>query len=236
MKYIEEVRDRHKGSEIWVIGTGPSLDDFPANFFDDKISIALNFTFIAFPRCTYIHFYHRLISKWILNNKPELLKKSIITMPHERYILTIPQLETYLGSLPDEMLYVTTYGRASAEEICRSVDQMMDTTVEKRSYSLRSITTILHPAIQIAAILGASKVTLAGCEASTLATKDDAHGKGMDPFSSQKKDTFSIEEQKGEVEPYTSWRFGVVCLAKKFGRYGINIKRYFYGSGYEKIV
>ena len=240
MRYIEEARDCHKGSEIWVIGTGPSLDDFPANFFDDKISIALNFTFIAFPTCTYIHFYHQKVSRWILNNDISLLEKSIITMPHES-IVTLPQLKDYLGGDYDGMMYVTTYGRSNMLDIRRSVDNIMDssidaTTRKRRAYALCSMKTILHPAIQIAVILGASKVTLAGCDAKTTVIKDDAHGKGMDLFSSQTKSTFSIGEQKGEAEPYSIWRSGVKYLADAFGSYGIDVQRYFYDIGYEKIV
>lgn len=40
--FIIDLRDRYLGEEIWIIGTGKSLDDFPKDFFKNKISIALN--------------------------------------------------------------------------------------------------------------------------------------------------------------------------------------------------
>jgi len=47
-RYLEDFRDKHKGEEVWVLGRGPSLDDYPPNFFEDKISIAVMYAYVAF--------------------------------------------------------------------------------------------------------------------------------------------------------------------------------------------
>ncbi|GAH04969.1 unnamed protein product, partial [marine sediment metagenome] len=54
-RWIEDLHNIHKGEEIWVLGCGPSLDDFPDNFFDEKyrIAISVSWSMVAFPNCTY---------------------------------------------------------------------------------------------------------------------------------------------------------------------------------------
>jgi len=65
-RFIEEFRDKYrrspysqKGEEIWIIGPAPSLDDYPKDFFDDKISIAVNYAYLAFPRATFFFTNHK---------------------------------------------------------------------------------------------------------------------------------------------------------------------------------
>ncbi|GAH46312.1 unnamed protein product, partial [marine sediment metagenome] len=52
----------HK-EEIWILGCGLSLDDFPDDFFDyneddpeSRIAIAVSWSMVAFPNCTYTAF------------------------------------------------------------------------------------------------------------------------------------------------------------------------------------
>lgn len=53
MKPITELKDIYQRKTIWIVGIGPSLDDYPKDFFDDKISIGLNYAFKKFD-CTYM--------------------------------------------------------------------------------------------------------------------------------------------------------------------------------------
>lgn len=82
MRYIEDLRDKHKGSEIWIIGCGPSLDDFPDDFFDDKLTIALNWSIMIFPRSTYVHWFHCQLSDFAKSASPPLFKKCIMLLPY----------------------------------------------------------------------------------------------------------------------------------------------------------
>jgi len=82
MRYIEDLRDKHKGSEIWIIGGGPSLDDFPDDFFDDKLTIALNWSIMIFPRSTYVYWFHSQLSTFAKTASPPLFKKCIMLLPY----------------------------------------------------------------------------------------------------------------------------------------------------------
>ncbi|GAH32284.1 unnamed protein product, partial [marine sediment metagenome] len=51
MRFIEDedIRDKYKNEEIYIVGRGPSLDDFPDDFFDNKIMITVNDAYLAVP-------------------------------------------------------------------------------------------------------------------------------------------------------------------------------------------
>lgn len=54
MPLINDLWDKHKGSEIYIIGTGPSLRFFPAEFFSAKtITIGLNQAYKTIKNLTY---------------------------------------------------------------------------------------------------------------------------------------------------------------------------------------
>jgi hypothetical protein len=42
MKWIDELRDKHLMEDIYVIGSGKSLDFYPPNFFEGRITIGVN--------------------------------------------------------------------------------------------------------------------------------------------------------------------------------------------------
>ena len=80
MKYrhLEDLRNKHKGEEIWVLGRGPSLDDYPTNFFDNRISIALSYAYLAFPNCTYFYSFHAEPAEYVAKNWPEKYSRCIL--------------------------------------------------------------------------------------------------------------------------------------------------------------
>ena len=44
-KTIQELKDKHKGEDIWVIAAGSSMDYVDKSFFSNKIVIGQNQTF-----------------------------------------------------------------------------------------------------------------------------------------------------------------------------------------------
>jgi hypothetical protein len=39
---LQDLKDCHKGEEIWVCGSGPSMDWVTPQFFDDKVVVSIN--------------------------------------------------------------------------------------------------------------------------------------------------------------------------------------------------
>lgn len=52
-KSITELKDIHKGEDIWVIGAGPSMNFVDPSFFENKICISVNQMYEKFP-CEYV--------------------------------------------------------------------------------------------------------------------------------------------------------------------------------------
>ena len=58
IKDITGFKDKHKGTDIWVIGSGPSLEYINPSFFDDKITIGLNSVVERLPKIKYSCVHH----------------------------------------------------------------------------------------------------------------------------------------------------------------------------------
>ena len=52
-KSITELKNIHKGQDIWIIGAGSSMDYVDSSFFDNKICISVNQMYQYFP-CEYV--------------------------------------------------------------------------------------------------------------------------------------------------------------------------------------
>ena len=87
VRFIEDLRNKHKGEEIWIVGPGPTIDDYPDNFFDNKITIALKGSMVVFPNSTYfMHFIFsscafsrsKRVYDWLQDGRMHFLKQFIV--------------------------------------------------------------------------------------------------------------------------------------------------------------
>lgn len=228
MRHIEDLRDCHKGKEIWVIGCGPSLDDFPDDFFDNRLSIALNWMFIAFPRCTYIHYDHILL-KDFMEEKPDLFKKCILTWPVEARILPDD-----FGEHKEDPIWMD---RGRTPTIKETVEEAVRKIMEGCAGSYVTGINVCHAAIQAAAILGASEITLVGCEYIFTGLRGaHAQKRGLSDFYKKEEELLDWRREefahieKGITPDVVGW------LARAFKPYKREVRRYYYGKGYEEIT
>lgn len=229
MKRIEDLRDCHKNEEIWIIGSGGSLCDFPREFFDEKIIIAVNWAIIAFPGCTYWHGHHEPLREYLRDEKPEFLEKSIICYPfpgpfkHGR----VTQPEEFFGKLASKPIWMRFWDtrpipKSAFEE---AIKYIMEKQTPPRGY--RASHTVVHTAIQAAAIMGAKRIILVGCEH----RGPYARYHGMDAYY-QASHIISSDPR---------YENGMRWSAEIFAKYGVEVIRYyhkdgpFYKKGYEKI-
>ena len=223
---IEELRDKYKGEEIWVIGSGPSLDDFPENFFDDKVSIAVNWAFIAFENCTYFLNYHIAHSDFIRKHLSHLTHKWLLWFPPE------DKLNHEWVSKQRDMIIVQRDPTGVIEE---NFDKGVDAIMSGKPFKYLASGTMAHGAMQAAAVLGAAKITLAGCEHRAKPYQGHARKRGMWIFyqdsllARQKTESYSTALNEVMI-------LGTNRLAKAFKRHGVKMVRYYFGKGYEEIV
>lgn len=245
VKYIEDYQDKHKGKEIWILGCGPSLDDYPLDFFKDKISIALNFAFLIFPNSTYFCSGHsQVLSKMAKDNR-ELLNRTISIINqigYENHPRKLPPRAKFLGKLAQNLIWTTVNKKANKNpELFRALLRpTIENIIEKRICHYLSQRTIAHIAIFCAVILGAKKITLVGCEAAPRGKYWHAQKGGMRTFTGERTYMGIGYLEFGGTYNYRArakfFPYGTKLLTQTLAEYGIEISKYFYATGYEKII
>ncbi|GAH51135.1 unnamed protein product, partial [marine sediment metagenome] len=157
----------YKDKEIWIIGNGPSLDDYPDDFFNNKIFIEINWPFAAFPpleESQYILTTHIESPKYLIEHKSEFLKKSILGLP----LLTGKNhwnIDSF-GKYKDDPIYFQWHWvQGSHKLFLEYLKPTIQSIMNGKSCKYICLRTNIHYAIQIAVVLGARAVTLVGCEA-----------------------------------------------------------------------
>lgn len=256
MRYLEDLNiDKLKGKEFWIVGLGPSLDDYPDNFFEGKIAIGLNTAFVAFPHLTYFLTGDQgPLPGFMIETAPGLVKRTIWVLDQEpslKYIdhPRIPAPDTEFGEYKDDLIYTTrkVISPALVEVFKKALPPIIEDVMQrKQPWHLILLRTCAHYAILCAAYLGAKEITLVGCEAKSTehsfhAQKrglHDAHAK-MQPGQKENgtaEKTYSIEYQTGTMDHLISFRVGTELLAEALAPYGVVVRKYYYGKGYEDII
>jgi hypothetical protein len=228
IRVVEELRDIFKGEEVWILGAGQSLDDFPIDFFYDKKSIALNGAIYNFPNCNYWHGHHEVWREYLRDEKPEFLEKSIICYPFPGpfYHDTPRDPVGFFGEMTSipYWLYFLDSCVLAKHEFMMPVNDIL----EKRDIiRFRACCTVAHIAMQIAFLMGAKKISLVGCEHRNFPNQDSHVNIGI---------TYpAVWGGNEEIFSATKW------LAEIFAEYGVEMQRYynvdtdFYKKGYEII-
>jgi hypothetical protein len=69
MLELKSLKDKHKGQDIYVIGSGPSCNFIDASFFDNKISVGTNQTYRKFKSNYIVRKEHKLLQDTLNNHK-----------------------------------------------------------------------------------------------------------------------------------------------------------------------
>ena len=227
MRFIEDLRNRHKDKEVWVIGTSPTLDDLPDDFFDDKISIAVNWAFIAFPRCTYILEAHKEGPDYIRDNRPNLLKKCIFVLTPQRMERTL-----WFEDYSDEPFYMRWNGRRDAPR--EQFEQFAKSIMAGESCYYPCGGTCLHFAIEAAIVLGAKKVSIVGGEHRWIDHRWHAQKRGLSAYYAEGRSAPPRDEHAKRI--YMRWRKATRWLGEVFKPYGVEIMRYHHKPGYASVI
>lgn len=248
MKLIENYRNKYRGIKIWVIGGGPSIDDFPLNFFDDKISIAIKWSAIVFPKCTFgLCSYDDPAMATYLIKRPHLFRKQIFTLnPRHK--------KNWLGKYNKIPICMRTFKPYSFKDSIRvpgiglrtrriHIEETVQSIMRKESCRYTSIGIVQGWAIEVALILGAKQITLVGCEAAVRRRKYHAD-RLADYYESFERRAnlppsgtkFSAQQSLRIKKILKDSQMEARWFAEILKPYGIEIRRYFYKTGYAKIV
>lgn len=231
--FIIDLRDKYLGEEIWIIGTGKSLDDFPKDFFKNKISIALNGAIYKYPDSTFWLSFHEHWMNKALKENPNIFKKTIIPYFYENYNKEGGSL---LGNMSDVPFWIFL------PPIKIKNERVMEEGIEKSIHSIVSKDskmffiehgTVAHSGISSACVMGAKKITMVGCEHKSYPNQNRYAELGTIYPTPKKINSW--------IEPDNLIEYSTIFFAKTLKKYNIELMRYynadtnFYKKGYEKI-
>lgn len=257
-KHIEEFRGdkRFKGKEAYIIGGGRSLEDFPKDFFEGKLSIAVNYSFFGFPNITAFCSIHKGPFRAVQKERPEMLKdfRSICayTMDPDDKARGLYEDRplcggySYLGDFGNEVMYLRFKHKmvGAKQEFADNALKILGRENGAEPLHCLARGTTVHMAMQGAIILGATKLTIVGCEKKGPINRRHALMGKMGDFY---KEVARTDDTKPYVDKYYAdmslheKNGGIDWLAQVFKPLGILIRRYYfkegeYGpAGYEEI-
>lgn len=244
MKLIENLRDVHKeDQEIYAIGSGGSLDDYPDGFFKGKICVGVNRVIVAFfdivvkehfiCKKFYSVHEHRPMADWIRDKRPGLLKQCLFLLPPERR--SNPPMVWWEDYNQDP--YYMRWGLVGPGGVTATKDDfgrlarciMAKNPHHPCHYVCRGTT--LHWAIEAAVVLGAKKVYVVGGEAKIHNNKCHAQERGLANFYKQPP---GARYATRVFSPH--WLQGIKWLAEVFKPYGVEIVQYYHKTGEVKLA
>lgn len=251
MRLIEDLRGKEefRDSDFWVIGSDSNLDYYPDDFFDDKFSIAVNLSCVAFPESTFLYMSGREELEWMISKHPDCLRRVILLLYYVQPKLS-PKAERRIQArlLP----YKGTTGRWEdwgLEPIyMRPEDKLMTESVPdyestaKRIFSgglcnFVLVRTSAHLAIFAAATLGAKKIILVGCSHKLSEGKVYARKRGMGNFISELAERRQKDLHYGtQSSAIARLRRDTKQLAGVFGKYGVEIVRHRFDEGRNEFI
>lgn len=229
-RHLEDLRDKHKGEEIWILGRGPSLDDFPKGFFEGKITITLNWAFLAHPNSTYYFSYHPKTPIWVAKNWPKKFNRCILGCKYGREPRDKQSRNKWHGSGVVPIYAKVKWGTGLNPGRFKVA---VENNIAKRSSILINSMTTLHTGIQVALVLGAKKITLAGCDLKIA--RGLLHAKSTWLSAPYERKTYKKRVGWHNKKFFPNSRRGLQWLVDICKPYGIDIVRYYYRRGYEEI-
>jgi len=219
-------RDIHKGEEIWVLGCGPSLDDYPEDFFDDKIAIACKGAAVAFPNARYFitSVGTKPMKSYLIHRSdfPDVLSKCIFIQR-----TTKPRSRNWAAKFKKSIFMKGPRRDRASDSSHRELVETARSIMRKRPCNFPCIDSIVHWAIQAAAIMGAKQITLAGCE------ERGGHAERTDLFYSASRKMRTKYGGKFPPDVINRWwhrgqrqRSGNRWLAEGFKPFGVKIIKY----------
>ena len=233
VKHIEDFFNLHAGKDIHILGGGPSLDDLPDDFFDDKISIAQSWSFYAFPNCTYYWSACNDLPTWVKKNRPNDFHKFIIGYS-SNIAFNKARHWNQLGQWGND---VFCYANCTPARLVKNLDEVksvMASILAGKRTEFCDRGTGIHMASQAAITFGAKRIYYHGCEAKTSKTHWHAQKRGLDKFYIDKVKVYPEKWQTGQTAMFKLDKQGLIWFAQAL-KGKIEFIKYWHNKGEEVI-
>jgi hypothetical protein len=161
---LKELYNRHKGQEIWIVGSDPSLSEYPDTFLQDKLSLTLHLAHRKFPNATWRYSSEYDRSEQLMDVDPNYQKQQLIAAV-PMYGETIQKTKALLAQ------YSTVYAHRMRSYLPTGIRGEVDQeftnwkvrqTLAGKARIFGGHGTCLHTAIYSVLMMGVSKIHLIG--------------------------------------------------------------------------
>ena len=165
---IEIIRNRHSGETMYIYGSGPSLDSYPKNFLDGKLSMSLHMAYMKYKNPTYTHITESDRIEWFKENHPDFFNtQGLYCDP----LFPLMPLDSILKDIDLKTPpYYLKYNPRALK--INNIEKEFKAALLGRDFRYHSNNTCLHAAIWCAIILGFKTIEIIGCD---FASKNGKH-------------------------------------------------------------
>jgi uncharacterized Rossmann fold enzyme len=192
IKNVEQLKDLHKDQDIWVLGSGSSLNYIDKSFFDNKITVAINEVIDCYlPTSTYmVTKYHQ-----VANQIASKYKNTKVIVSHKQYGNVNNKSGMNETKFDNLYIFYHNHNQANSTPIKKLIPMADDHLIASWS----SITSGIH----LAAHMGAKNIILAGHDGGAIDNKNwvDGYSHNDKPENQQEATANrNIEFQKATIE------------------------------------
>ncbi|MEL6468905.1 MAG: hypothetical protein AAFQ74_04205 [Cyanobacteria bacterium J06623_4] len=174
MKCVSELYNRYPDSDIYVIGTGPSLRVFPLSLLADKITIGLNMAWKTLPVKYSITIHPNLAIPEFLEGESAHPDITWITKHQKTASLVSPQQLEYAEQ---HFYFFDSFGKKNLQPPGEPSDsgRILDWVRQPQGNRLYMWSSISQAGVNLAANMGAKNIILIGCDNCALGQNHHAH-------------------------------------------------------------
>jgi hypothetical protein len=206
---LKDLEDLFYQQDIYIVGSGPSANLFPKEFFEGKVCISLNDAYKIHPNITPIAFMHHERYAYSKENGKTVFHPYFKNIQYP--IVKLSGKERIPSDLVDwdnDHFYYFDWSH-QIEDIWTMTKDTKELFYTKEGCSL-------HAAMQVAWILGARNIFIIGCDSTTFGGKH---------YANYNKDGYRDNEklQGGAQRNYDSYIYGTMIVQEFLLRKGINV-------------
>ena len=170
MKPITKLHNKYKDKEMWVVGSDPTLENYPNDFLDGKLSITLHLAYIKFPNATFHYFNERDRFLFLKEKYPEIVNK-INIFGYPFYNRSKQLADETIGRAGEKAYYLNLRpyppnGNASdifSDSGPNAMRAMVDEAVRGKRMEYGGHGTCLHPCMYAVIMMGCNPINIIGC-------------------------------------------------------------------------
>jgi len=163
MNWITALHKKHQNQPIWIAGSGPSLDTYPSDFFDNKLAIVLHNAYLKFPNTMYRYANEFARVEWFKKNRPEYLNKlNIFAYPF--YLRNQPQMEDLIDLDNPNYYFLVLRPIPKKHTDIEFLEKKVIQAKEGSSIDFGGYGTCLHACLYVCVMMGCNPINIIGCD------------------------------------------------------------------------